>query len=49
MIEVSCKKLRRNTQNTYGDCDFTVGGNERGCCKSDEEDLGEHNCGDWVV
>jgi hypothetical protein len=27
---------------TYHDCDLAMGGNERGCCKSEEECLGEH-------
>jgi hypothetical protein len=26
----------------YHDCDLAMGGNERGCCKSKDEKLGEH-------
>jgi len=26
----------------YYDCDLAMGGNERGCCKSKDEKLGEH-------
>jgi hypothetical protein len=26
----------------YYDCDLAMGGNERGCCKSKDEELGEH-------
>ncbi len=31
----------------YYDCDLAMGGNERGCCKSKDEELGEHVCGGW--
>ena len=31
--------------NAYSDCDLAVGSDERGCGKSNEEDLGEHVCG----
>jgi hypothetical protein len=33
----------------YNDCDLAMGDNERGCCKSKDEELGEHVCGGWVV
>jgi len=33
---------------TSHDGDLAVGGNERGCYESKEEDLGEHVCGGWV-
>jgi hypothetical protein len=26
----------------HHDCDLAMGGNERGCCKSKDEELGEH-------
>jgi len=33
-------------RNAYHDCDLAMGGNERGCCESEDEDLGEH-VGGW--
>ena len=29
----------------HHDCDLAMSGNERGCCKSEKECLGEHVCG----
>jgi len=31
------------------DCNLAMGGDERGCCESNEEELGQHICGYLVV
>lgn len=36
-------------KDAYCDGDLAVSGNERGGCKSNEEELGEHVCGWWIV
>jgi hypothetical protein len=36
-----------NELNTYNNCDLSVGSDERGCCKSDKEEFGEHFEDGW--
>jgi hypothetical protein len=35
-------ELSKDGMGAYYDCDLAMGGNERGCCKSKDEELGEH-------